>query len=119
MTRPHAFSHSVPSVLSAPSASSPRSHFERSFRNVLRRFIVLAGGLLMLLLPGLALADEYMSEGDDDPFDRPGFYVGLGGSYQYNVFQDRIEDVISDALEVTVVTQYRTVQRKQRHLLRR
>lgn len=81
------------------SARSARSHFDCSFRNVLRRCLVLATGLLILSLPGLALADANETEQDDDSFDRPGFYIGVGGSYQYNVFQNRIEDVISDALE--------------------
>ena len=87
--------HSIVSDRAVPA----RGHLERSFRNVLRRFIVLAAGLLIVSLPVLALADEHVAEEDDDPFDRPGFYIGVGGSYQYNVFQDRIEDVIVDALE--------------------
>ena len=57
----------------------------------------------LLLLPGLALAQQPVEVEDDDPFDRPGFYVGVGGSYQYNVFQSRIEDVIQDELEGTVL----------------
>lgn len=81
------------------SVLSARSHFDRSFRNLLRRSLVLAAGLLTLSLPGLVLADENETEEDGDSFDRPGFYIGVGGSYQYNVFQNRIEDVISDALE--------------------
>ncbi len=75
-----------------------RHPIQQSLRNVFRRFLVLGAGLLIVGLPGVALAEELDVE-DDDPFDRPGFYVGLGGSYQFNVFQDRIEDVISDAFE--------------------
>ena len=97
MTPPHVSAASVPSL------SSPRSHLERSFRNVLRRFIVLAAGLLIVSLPGLALAEEHMTEEDDDPFDRPGFYVGVGGTYQRNVFESRIEDVVQDELQGTLL----------------
>ena len=80
------------------SVRSALSHFDCSFRIVVRHIFVLAAGLLVLSLPGLALADENGTEADDDSFVRPGFYIGIGGSYQYNVFQNRIEDVISDAL---------------------
>lgn len=36
---------------------------------------------------------------DPDPFDRAGFYLGGGGTYQYNVFNSRIEDVIQDEVD--------------------
>lgn len=45
-----------------------------------------------LLAPLAALAD-------DDPFDRPGWYIGAGGSFQYNPFRGAIEDEIEDAIE--------------------
>ncbi len=38
---------------------------------------------------------------DDDPFDRPGFYYGVSGVYQRNVFENRLEDVLRDELEGT------------------
>jgi opacity protein-like surface antigen len=86
---------------------SPRTatgrQIQQSFRNFFRRFVVLGAGLLILALPAIALAVEAPIEEDEDPFDRPGFYVGVGGSYQYNVFQDRIEDVIQDELEGTLL----------------
>lgn len=65
----------------------------RSFRNVLRHFVVLAAGLMMVSVPSLAFAQEVV---DDDPFDRPGFYMGLSGVYQHNPFENRIEDLLED-----------------------
>lgn len=35
---------------------------------------------------------------DPGPFDRPGFYMGAGDTYQRNPFNSRIEDAIQDAL---------------------
>lgn len=72
-----------------------RHHVQRSFRNVFRRFVVLGAGLLIVALPGSALAQDTAE--DDDPFDRPGFYMGLGGSYQMNFFESQIEDELQDA----------------------
>jgi len=51
---------------------------------------------LLLMLPGIALAEK---ESDPDPFDRPGFYIGGGATYQLNAFASRIEDVIEDELK--------------------
>ncbi len=51
------------------------------------------------LLCGLALLALPHSVQADDSFSRPGFYIGVGGSYQLNVFEDEIEDEIVDALE--------------------
>jgi len=59
---------------------------------------ILALGLL-LMLPGFAQAED---ESDPDPFDRPGFYIGGGGTYQLNAFSSRIEDVIEDEVEDAV-----------------
>ncbi|MBW1687379.1 MAG: outer membrane beta-barrel protein [Deltaproteobacteria bacterium] len=42
---------------------------------------------LVLLLPAAALADD-----DDKDFSRPGFYLGVGGAYGINFFEDMIED---------------------------
>lgn len=35
---------------------------------------------------------------DDDPFDRPGFYAGVAGTYTYNFFDQQIEDYLEDEL---------------------
>lgn len=83
----------APSFDRSSRRDAARARVQRSFRNVLRHFVVLAAGLLMLA------PAAFGEEADDDPFDRPGFYVGVGGSYQFNVFQDDIEDVLQDELE--------------------
>lgn len=67
-----------------------------TFRNFFRRFVVLGAGLLILTLPSVAFADQHE---DDDPFDRPGFYIGVGGSYQKNFFESDLEDQLADAIE--------------------
>jgi len=72
-----------------------QARVQRSFRDALRHFVVLAAGL-MLVAPA-ALAE--MNAEDDDPFDRPGFYIGVGGSYQLNAFQNDIEDELQKQLE--------------------
>lgn len=72
--------------------------FQRSFRNLFRRFVVLGAGLLMLAGPAVADSGK---EADDDPFDRPGFYLGASGVYQRNVFESRLEDVLRDQLQGT------------------
>lgn len=74
------------------------ARIQQSVRNLFRRFVILGAGLLILALPVAAFAGS-PKPADDDPFDRPGFYVGLGGSYQYNVFKSHIEDEIANALE--------------------
>jgi hypothetical protein len=73
--------------------------FQCSCQNFFRRLVVLGAGLLLLALPYAAFADEHE---DDDPFDRPGFYLGVGGSYQHNVFESAIEDAIDDEFGVAV-----------------
>ena len=62
---------------------------------VLRTTGILVVGLL-LMSPGFALAED---EADPDPFDRPGVYIGAGGTYQFNAFNSRIEDVIEDEVK--------------------
>ena len=83
-------------------AASPAAEkVRRSTRNLFRHFIVLAGGLLLVATAGTATAQAgktVMME-DDDPFDRPGFYVGLSGVYQRNVLEGPIEDAIDDEIE--------------------
>ena len=49
--------------------------------------------LALALLPGSARAGD-----DVDPFDRPGPYVTIGGSYAYNFFDQQIEDFLEDEL---------------------
>jgi hypothetical protein len=70
----------------------------RHFAVVLGITATLAVGLL-LMLPGFAVAEN---ESDPDPFDRPGLYIGAGGTYQFNAFSDDIEDVIEDEVEDAV-----------------
>ena len=85
--------------MSTPSSAlSHRIH--RSVRDLLRHFVVLAGGLMLVAVPSLALAGH--DHGHDDPFDRSGLYIGVSGVYQHNVFEDRIEDLLEDALQEAV-----------------
>ncbi len=78
-------------------ASAVSGRIRRSFCNVLRHFVVLAAGLMILSVPSFAFAAD-----DDDPFDRPGLYIGLSGVYQHNVFESRIEDLLEDELETVL-----------------
>jgi opacity protein-like surface antigen len=64
-------------------------------RRCLRRCVALALGALLLG----ASADARAEEGRDRSFGRSGFYMGLGGSYQWNVFESQLEDEVVDALE--------------------
>ncbi len=60
----------------------------------------LAGALLLALLlalPCLASAVE-----EDDPFDRPGFYVGISGAFTHNFFDDQIDDAFEDLVGASV-----------------
>ena len=59
--------------------------------NMPRPFFWLAAGLMILWMPSSAFAD-------DDGFARPGPYIGVAGVYQHNVFQNRIEDLLQDAV---------------------
>jgi len=68
---------------------------KRTLSSVLRSAAILAAGVFWLL-PESALAEE---SPDPDPFDRPGFYIGGGGTYQFNAFSSRIEDVIEDEVD--------------------
>jgi opacity protein-like surface antigen len=53
---------------------------------------------LVLLLPAAALADD-----DGKDFSRPGFYLGVGGAYGINFFEDDIEDAArSVGIDVSV-----------------
>jgi opacity protein-like surface antigen len=58
--------------------------------------VVVVIAAIQILQPQIAAAE---SSADPDPFDRPGFYTGIGGSYQYNVFNSRIEDLIEDEVD--------------------
>lgn len=48
----------------------------------------------LLVIPSRALASDEAV----DPFDRPGPYVTLGGSYAYNFFDQQVEDYLEDEL---------------------
>ncbi|MEE2673106.1 MAG: hypothetical protein VX466_04875 [Myxococcota bacterium] len=72
----------------------------RSIRDLLRHFVVLAAGLMLVAVPSLAVAGDHHDH--EDPFDRSGLYVGISGVYQHNVFEDRIEDLLEDALQEAV-----------------
>jgi outer membrane protein W len=52
------------------------------------RVIALLGSIL-LLLPGAAMAG-------DDGFGRSGWYVGVGGAYSVNFFEDVLEDELAE-----------------------
>ena len=60
--------------------------------------LVVLGSLLMTFftLPVVAMAAEEAV--DDDPFDRPGFYVGVSGMWNKNFFDEDIADFLSDEL---------------------
>ena len=75
--------------------SAMRGRIRRSFRNRLRRFVVLAAGLVILSVPVLGFAA-------DDPFDYSGPYIGVSGVYQRNFFESRIEDLLDDAVTGSV-----------------
>lgn len=47
--------------------------------------------VLLLMLPSAAIASQ-----DDDPYDRPGFYIGVSGAYTHNFFDDQIDDAFED-----------------------
>lgn len=47
------------------------------------------------VFPARAEADDESA----DPFDRPGPYVTLAGSYAYNFFDQEIEDYLEDELD--------------------
>jgi len=66
----------------------------RSLLTLLKRktLLGLAAVLILLSGSGRALAD-------DDPFDRPGFYVGLSGVFQTNIFEKDLEDLLQDAAD--------------------
>ena len=49
-----------------------------------------------LLFVGAASAEQIPV--DDDPYDRPGLYLGLSGVYSHNLFDQEIEDFLSDEL---------------------
>ncbi len=53
--------------------------------------LALISALLILSAPAQAFAGE-------GSFSRPGVYVGISGVYQKNVFENRLEDLLQDAL---------------------
>jgi len=48
-------------------------------------------GLGLLASPGLATAEDY---------SRPGFYIGVGGSYEFNVLESQFEKVLNDKVNI-------------------
>jgi len=79
-------------------ASTLGHRIHRAARDLPRHFVVLAAGWTLVALPSLALAGQDHDH-DDDPYDRPGLYLGLSGVYQHNVFENRIENLLEDALQ--------------------
>lgn len=61
------------------------------------RFGVAALAISLLSIAPASVAAE--TDLEKDPYDRPGFYVGVGGSYQFNAFASEIEDVIQDEVD--------------------
>jgi opacity protein-like surface antigen len=53
---------------------------------------------MIAILASLYASAAFAGQEDHDPFDRSGFYVGVGASLQYNVFESQIEDAITDEI---------------------
>lgn len=62
-----------------------------------RWMIVSAVVAVWLIFEGAASAAE-QTPPDDDPFDRSGLYLGISGVYTHNLFDEEIEDFLSDEL---------------------
>jgi hypothetical protein len=54
---------------------------------------------LVLILLGVSLMPRVAVADDDDPYDRPGLYVGISGVYQRNVLEGELEDLLEDAAD--------------------
>jgi len=68
-------------------------------RRLVTRARISAVVLCVALLWMVPVSVDAASNPESDPFDRPGFYVGAGGTYQFNAFNSRIEDVIQDEVD--------------------
>lgn len=53
---------------------------------------------MITILATLFASAAFAGQKDPDPFDRPGFYFGVGASLQYNAFQSQVEDAITDEI---------------------
>lgn len=51
------------------------------------------------MLLALISVSPSLASAADDPFDRPGPYVGLSGVFQTNLFEDTLEDELQDAAD--------------------
>ncbi len=76
--------------------------FGRANQRRIRQFVLAIAILTMSLLFVAPEIAEASGASDQDPFDRPGFYMGGGGTYQYNVFNSRIEDVVQDEVDAAL-----------------
>jgi opacity protein-like surface antigen len=76
--------------------SGPAGHDSRRARTpgLVRVGFGLMALLSLSVFPARAEADDESA----DPFDRPGPYVTLAGSYAYNFFDQEIEDYLEDEL---------------------
>jgi opacity protein-like surface antigen len=76
-----------------------RTHVDGEIQGPVRKLlgtVAMLAASLLIIVPESARA---ANESDPDPFDRPGFYIGGGATYQFNAFASRIEDVIEDELK--------------------
>lgn len=91
-------------MTTAPTSSSASSaqRLRGSFRNVLRHFVVLAAGLLIVCVAGTATAQQQPKK-KGDPFVRSGFYVGMSGVYQRNVLEGTLENAIEDEINTVAL----------------
>ncbi len=55
-----------------------------------------------LLFVQSALPSPAAAAPDDDPYDRPGFYVGGSGIYTNNFFDDQVDDAFTDLIGAPV-----------------
>lgn len=65
-----------------------------------RRWALWTVAAALLLCAGVASAEQ--TAPDDDPYDRPGLYLGLAGVYTQNIFDEQIEDFLSDELATDI-----------------
>jgi opacity protein-like surface antigen len=76
-----------------------RTHVDGEIQGLIRKLlgtVAMLAASLLIIVPESVRAEN---ESDPDPFDRPGFYIGGGATYQFNAFASRIEDVIEDELK--------------------